>query len=91
MVHYCIYSDEGKLQLKLRIFYNEGNSDHYKTKSRGIKATKNNIALLRKYAEENKSDYEHTEHDCNGSKCTRFFVKVKKNKCWLKEHTNYDY
>ena len=90
---YFIYSDytESKLALKLKLNYTIGDSDYYQAVSNKVKATKRNIALFRNYAYCNKSDYTNSEYDCNGSRFTRFTVKVKNGKCWLKEYTSYNY
>lgn len=82
---------EEKTAMKIQFRYSEGDYDYYKAVSSKIKATKQNLALLRNFIVQNTMDYKITPYDCNGSPRTRFVLKRKKNKCWLKESTTYDY
>lgn len=80
-----------KTNLKLKFVETCGDSDWSKGKTRAIKATKQNIKLLKQYALENSSNYVPCAFDCNGSKHTVYKVRTKNGKCWLTEHNRYDY
>lgn len=90
MKKFIFINDYQKELLKLKFNVLDGDCDWYMGRTRPIKATKQNIQLLKQFAYENGSDYTNCEYDCTGSKRTRYNVKIKKGKCWLVEHTTYD-
>lgn len=84
------YSYNSEIVAKLAVIVIDEDYDYWHIKTRPIKATKQNIELLKTYAKEHATDYTYCEYDCTGSVKRSYRVKIKNGKCWLIECGNVD-